>query len=252
MSLVPTEVWSLIFNYLREIYLIEVSAVCKEWNGIVQTKTFISKLRETHKIHFDRDWLLKPYKKFFDRFCNDMYWEMIYWLSIEKLDVLEDEVYNRMFYSVLPFRVWSHLWKCYRSQFDPNVCQFCTKLQIKDKKVTKKINKKLTFDARKMFPANLYYGVISNGAISLFVHVEFVPDRQRPCSKNNYGVLYYEVISSLLLFKTYLDILGKIILSSATNIFCQLCLSTNTLRSVGDLDDDMRVDHSDVTTSTRK
>ena len=46
------------------------------------------------------------------------------------------------------------------------------------------------------------------------VHIDSGPGRQRPYSKNNYGVLYYEVISSpFILWKMYLDILGKIILN---------------------------------------
>lgn len=77
-----------------------------------------------------------------------------------------------------------------------------------------RIHKKLTFEARKMISPDLYYGVVSNGFISLFVNVEFGPDRQRPYSENNYGTLYYEVVSSpFLLLKMYLEILGAIILN---------------------------------------
>lgn len=65
-----------------------------------------------------------------------------------------------------------------------------------------------------MISPDLYYGVVSNGFISLFVNVEFGPDRQRPYSENNYGTLNYEVISSpFLLLKMYLEILGAIILN---------------------------------------
>ena len=145
----------LVFKHLRGIDLIEASAACKDWNHVVQTR-FISKLKETHKIHTDREWLMKSYRKNFDRFQNDIYWDIINYLSVEKIAVLEREIYERMFYSVLPFRVWSHLWYCCRSQFDSNVCQFCTKLQIKDKKVTKVINKKPTLDARNFVPPDIY------------------------------------------------------------------------------------------------
>ena len=122
------------FKHLRDIDLTEAPAVFQDWNSVVQTQKFISKLKETHKIHTDREWLMKSYRKNFDRLRNDMYWEIRNYLSVEKLEELEKEVYDRMFYSVLPFRVWSHLCTCYRSHFDPNVCQFCSKLQIKDKK----------------------------------------------------------------------------------------------------------------------
>ena len=39
-------------------------------------------------------------------------------------------------------------------------------------------------------------------------------DKQRPYSKNNYGVLHYEVVSSpFRILKNYLDIFGKVILN---------------------------------------
>ena len=87
-----------------------------------------------------------------------MYWKIINYLSLHKIQVLEREVYYRMFYSFLPFRAWNHLWSCCRSQFNFSICQFCTKLQIKDKEITKEIIKKLKLDAKNFFPPELYCG----------------------------------------------------------------------------------------------
>ena len=98
-----------------------------------------------------------------------MYWEILNFLSLDKIKVLEREVYDRMFYCVLPFCVWNRLWSCSRSQFDPNICQFCTKLQIKDKKVIKEIIKKLKLDARIFFSVQLYHSAISNGLLMLIL-----------------------------------------------------------------------------------
>ena len=73
MSSLPIEVWSFIFQYLRYSDLIEVSAVCKEWNMIVKTEKFVSKLKETRNIFTDRDWLMKSYKKIlivFEMICT--------------------------------------------------------------------------------------------------------------------------------------------------------------------------------------
>ena len=111
----------LVFKHLRGIDLIEASAACKDWNDVVQTRRFISKLKETHKIHTDRKLLMKSYRKNFDRFRNDIYWDIINCLFAEKIAVLEREIYDRMFYYVLSFCVWSHLWCCCRSEFDPNI-----------------------------------------------------------------------------------------------------------------------------------
>lgn len=179
MSCVSIDVWSLIFDYLRDIGLIEASALCKEWNSLTRIKQkCFSKLKESHKIFFDRDWLIKSYQKTIDRFYDDMYWEIINIIALEKLEFLRAEPYNRLYYSIFPFRVWSRLWGCCRSQFDPSICRFCAKLLIKYKKVDKEIRRKLTFDSRKNIPSELYYGVVSNGTFSLFVHINSGPDRQ--------------------------------------------------------------------------
>ena len=160
-------------------------------------------------IEIDRDWLLKYYRQTIERFHDDMYWEIINFLVIEKL-----QVYYCLYYSVLPFRVWSHFWSCCRSQYEPTICQCCTKLLIKNKKVDKEIRKRLTIDSRKNMPSVLYYGVISNDLLSLLVHINCGRDRQRSCSENNFGVLYYEVISSpFVLWKFYLDVSGRIVLN---------------------------------------
>ena len=75
-----------------------------------------------------------------------MYWEILNFLSLDKIKVLDREVYDRIFYSALPFGVCNHLWSCRRSQLDPNICRFFMKLQIKDKKVIKQIIKKLKLE----------------------------------------------------------------------------------------------------------
>ena len=117
------------------------------------------------------------------------------------------------------------------SQFNFSIYRFCTKLQIKDKKITKEIIKKLKLDASKFFPPELYYGVISNGLVPLFVHVEFGPDRQRPYSENNYGLLHYETINSrFMVFKAYLDTLGKIILNQCDKYLLPALLVDENLK----------------------
>ena len=70
-----------------------------------------------------------------------------------------------------------------------------------------------------MFPFDLYHTTTYNSDVSSFVHVQFGPDRERPYSKNNNGALYYEVISSpFLIFKNYLDIIGKVIFNQCDKI----------------------------------
>ena len=124
-----------------------------------------------------------------------------------------------MFFSILPFRIWSHFWCCFRSQFNPDICQFYTKLRIKDRKIVTAINKKSILDVRKYFPSDLYYRTTYNRDVFLFVHIQFGPDRQTSYSKNNYGMLYYEVVSSpFLIIKSFFDIIGKVILNQCDKV----------------------------------
>ena len=96
-----------------------------------------------------------------------------------------------------------------------------------------------------MFPFDLFYTATCNNYTSLFIHVQFGPDRQKPYSTNNYGALYYEVVSSpFLILKNYLDIIGKVILNQCDKVLlpdlfkdedesqcreCAVCLPSNCL-----------------------
>ena len=195
--------------------MVEVSAVCKDFYSICSIKQlYLSKLKESHNIFFDRDWPLKSYRKTIERFHGDMYWEIINYLPVEKFQVLRRELHYRLYYSILPFRFWSHIWCCCRSQYEPSICEFCMKLVIKIKKVDKEFKKRLTIDSRKNITSVLYYGVVSGSPLPLSGHVNSGHDRQKPYSENNFDVLYYELISSpFMLWKFYLDVLGRIILN---------------------------------------
>lgn len=73
-------------------------------------------------------------------------------------------------------------------------------------------HKSLRINARKCFPSAFCYGVVSDGYVNLFVH-SWSHDRQKLCSPDNVGFLYYEVISSpFIIFNFYLDVLARIIL----------------------------------------
>ena len=106
---------------------------------------------------------MKTYRKQFESFRDDIYWETLNSLKDENVFVLEREIFDRMFYSVLPFRIWSHLWCCCRSQHNPDICQFYTMLQIKDRKVVKYIKKRLVIDNTKFFPADIFTVLLTIG-----------------------------------------------------------------------------------------
>lgn len=83
-------------------------------------------------------------------------------------------------------------------------------LTLKNLKVNKWIIDKLKIETRH-FPVFLRSSVIYVSEVSLFINTNFGKDYQRPYSENNFGMLYYEVVSSaFLLFKSYLDIIGRV------------------------------------------
>ena len=121
MSL-PTEVCCGIFGYLKDLDLIEVSALCKEWNISSKSTTYSAKLAEANQLFTDKGWLFKTYQKHFESFKYDVYWEILNRLRDEKVFILEKEIFDRMFFSILLFCIWSHFWCCCRSQFNPDIC----------------------------------------------------------------------------------------------------------------------------------
>ena len=115
MDHLPAKVLSVIFRYLKQTDLIEASAVCKQWYTVINNNSFSSKIKETNQLFDDKDWLLKTYRKHFDRFKDSVYWDSLHVLRDEKLPIVEKEILDRMFYSIPPFPIWSHFWSCSRS-----------------------------------------------------------------------------------------------------------------------------------------
>ena len=133
----------------------------------------------------------------------------MFWVS----DVLMDWLY----YSVLPFCVWTHLFLCERSQYMTNMCRFCTKWYIKNKTISDHINDKLFVEINQ-FPIRLSPGVVAARRINLFVHTNIAAIND--LFGLNFGSLYCESISSsFLLWKGYLDILCRIVLNVSQRFF---------------------------------
>ena len=107
MSL-PTEVLSMVFEYLKDLDLIEASAICKQWNSASKSARISEKLVEVDQLFKDKGCLLKTYRNHFETFRYDIYWEILNRLKDEKLFILKKEIFHRIFFSILPFRIWSH------------------------------------------------------------------------------------------------------------------------------------------------
>ena len=81
---------------------------------------------------------------------------------------------------------------------------------------------------------SLYCRVIFSNEINLFVH-SFSQDRQKLYGPNNFGTLFYEVISfPFMLWKFYLDVLARVVLNHCNKFIMPALLSgfdTNECRN---------------------
>ena len=110
---------------------------------------YVKKLRESKRIFKDRDWILSHYKQLFERFYFRLFRELVPLFQLKicsclTLFGLRDErvkkiIYGKMHFSLLPFRVWNHVFHCCRFHYERNMCLFCTKLYLRNKKICKLI-----------------------------------------------------------------------------------------------------------------
>ena len=119
----PVEVWAIIFSYLHHNDLIQISATCKLFYHLPrENELFIRKMEDVKKLFKDcKNWSGCYYDllvNFSDLIC----------LRLKKYDINENNlrlaksvIMNELFYSILPFRVWNHLFLCERSNI-PHGC----------------------------------------------------------------------------------------------------------------------------------
>ena len=144
---------------------------------------------------------------------------------------------DRLYYLVFPFHVWNHLFLCERSQYMSNMCRYCTKLYIKNKKISDHINNNLSVHMNE-FPTQLKEGIWVTQKINLFVHsniaakndlfgLKFDVTLKNDLFELNFGSLYHESINSpFLLWKAYLDILCKIVFNVSYRFIFPLIVSS--------------------------
>ena len=96
---------------------------------------------------------------------------------------------------------------CERLDPFPDMCRYCTKLCIKNRKISDHINNNLFVHINE-FPDQLKQGITLVQKIPLFVHKNIVMKN----GSLNFGGIYYESSSSpYLLWKFYLDVLCRIV-----------------------------------------
>ena len=217
----PFEVLAIIFSYLTPNDIMEASAVCKLFYHISRKiKLFVKKLHDSRKLYNrgNNKWIISYYSHVFVSFPNQLFVYLKENVNEENLFLAKNVIMDRLYYLVLPFRVWNHLFLCERSQYKTNMCRYCTKLCIKNKKISYNINNN-SFVHMNEFLTQLKEGIWVTQKINLFVHsniaakndlfgLKFDITLKNDLFELNFGLLYRESIHSpFLLWKANLDIL---------------------------------------------
>ena len=149
----PVEVLMVVFSFLYPNDMIEISAKCKLFYHISRkNKLFVKNCTDSKKVFKeDKWWLCQHY--------HDMLFSLVNQLSFCLKDLHEDNltlgknvIFDELFYSILLFRVSNHWFLCNRSQHESNMCKCCTKMCIKHRKISDRINKKLFVQIGWYFP----------------------------------------------------------------------------------------------------
>ena len=207
--------------------LIEVSCVCKDFYRLSRINSFyVKKLNESRQMFRNRSWIFSSFSSFCDIFYCRLFRTLLPYVPIDGIIKVRKIIEQKLYNAILPFCVWNHLFLCVGSQYESNMCLFCTKIYLRNKKLSRLINKNLTLDVLKHFPSQLSYGIISGGCVNLFVHSSVI-DRQKVFDESaNFGTLFYEVINSpFMLLKFYLHILAGIIFNCSYKYILPALLS---------------------------
>ena len=213
MNYLPIEVWELIISYLQLNNVIKFSCVCKDFYHLSRANSFyMKKLKEPNRIFQDKSDVVSAYSNLCKEFYLAVFRRLTPFVKRNHILMVKSIIHNELFYAILPFRVWNHLFLCVRSQYESYMSMFCTKMCLRNRKLSSLVGKNLIVDILDYFPVQLSYGIISSRHVHLFVYSS-VMDRQKLLADNsNFGILFYEVINSpFMLLKFYLDILARIV-----------------------------------------
>ena len=114
----PIEVIVIILSYFKIKDLIEVSSVCKTYNLVVRQNKFFCRKLLGSKTLFNNERFLFDYC--YDScvcFSYDLCEYLKKYVCESYLDCLIDVMVDKVYYSILPFRIWNHIFFCERSQY---------------------------------------------------------------------------------------------------------------------------------------
>ena len=76
----------------------------------------MKQLTELRKIFKDRLWIVSCYTLFCDTFCYTLFRKLVPYVSIDQVLKARKTILKKLFYDLLSFHVWNHIWMCVRSQ----------------------------------------------------------------------------------------------------------------------------------------
>ena len=168
----PFEVLVIIISYLTPNDIMEAFAACKLFYHVSRkNKLFVKKLHDSRKLYNgdNKKWIISYHSDVFVSFSNQLFVFLKENVNEENLFLTKNVIMDRLYYSVLPFRVWNYLFLCERSQYMTNMCRYCTKLYIKNKKISDQVNNNL-FVHMNEFPTQLKERIWVTQKKNLFVH----------------------------------------------------------------------------------
>ena len=122
---VPIEVWGLISSYLSLNNLIEFSFVCNEFYRLSTSDSFYMKrLNESRKIFRDKSSVVSNYLYICDTFYFGLFEKLTPYVEVINVLKVKRIIQNKLFFAILPFCVWNHLWLCVSSNMCKVTC-FC-------------------------------------------------------------------------------------------------------------------------------
>ena len=97
----------------------EASYVWKDFYCLSRIDSFfMKKLTELKKTFKDTLWIASCYTLFCDTFYYTWLRKVVPYFSIDQVLKARKIILNKLFYDLLPFRVWNHLWMCVRSKHE--------------------------------------------------------------------------------------------------------------------------------------
>ena len=209
--------------------LIEVSTLRKTYYlAVRKNKLFVQKLSDSRKLFNNQRLVFDYYYDACLSFSSDLFVYLKKYVCEYKLESVRDIITKEIYYSLLPFRIWNHVFLCERSQYMKDMCLDCTKLYIQNKRISNFINDELCLNISE-FPCEITGGIVSANKIYLFAHTNAYCGKNDPLG-TNLGSLYYESIDSpFLLWKFYLDVLSRVVFNQINKHVLLMLLSDNEI-----------------------